>query len=138
MNDYLTNTTKIHPRLHQRIITHLIHGLAQLFKNGQSKLFPYPETMIDEGQTSPVPDVMLVDTSSDLTQVIIEITHTQGVKKDIEKLKMLMRDYGVPEGFVFDYKRSEWHHFQLMDGNFSEDKSAFCHAIGFDLDDLLS
>lgn len=126
------------PRLHQKIITHLIYGLTQLLKNGQSKLFPYPETMIDEGQTSPVPDLMLVDTSSDLTQVIIEITHTQGVKKDIEKLKMLMRDYGVPEGFVFDYKRSEWHHFQLVDGNFSGDKSAFCHAIGFDLDDLLS
>ncbi len=126
------------PRLHQKIITHLIYGLTQLYKTGQSKYFAYPETMIDEGQTSPVPDIMLIDTSSDLTQVIIEITHTQGVKKDIQKLKTLMSDYGVPEGFVFDYKRTEWHHFRLLDGSFLEDNSSFCHSIGADLDNLLS
>ncbi len=138
MNDNLIIMGINAPRLHQKIITHLIYGLTQLFKTGQSKYFAYPETMIDEGQTSPVPDIMLVDPTSDLTQVIIEITHTQGVKKDIEKLKNLMKDYGVPEGFVFDYKRSEWHHFRLLDGSFLEDNSSLCHSIGADLDNLLS
>jgi len=36
------------------------------FKNGETTLFPYPETMIDESETSPVPDVMLVTRENDL------------------------------------------------------------------------
>lgn len=65
--------------------------------------------MIDESQTSPVPDVMLVDTQTDLTMAIVEITHTQGVKKDMQKLKELMAIYDVPEGFVYDYRQNLWH-----------------------------
>lgn len=89
MNENLIIMGSVASRRHQAIITQLIYGLTGLYKNGHTGLFPYPETMIDEGQTSPVPDVMLVDLASDLTKVIIEITHTQGVKKDAQKLREL-------------------------------------------------
>lgn len=69
MNDNLIIIGINAPRRHQAIITQLIYGLTGLYKNGPTGLFPYPETMIDEGQTSPVPDVMLVDLASDLTKV---------------------------------------------------------------------
>lgn len=40
------------PKDHQAIITRLIHGLAEMYLKDRTSLFPYPETMIDEGQTS--------------------------------------------------------------------------------------
>lgn len=96
-------------------------------------LFPYPETMIDESQTSPVPDVMLIDEEAELTKVIIEITHTQGVKRDLKKLKKLMETYDVEEGFVYDYKLQKW--FKLKEGKIIE--SDFCEALEIYLDTLL-
>jgi len=47
------------PKEHQAIITKLIHGLAEMYLKDRTPLFPYPETMIDEGQTSPAPDILL-------------------------------------------------------------------------------
>ncbi len=41
--------------------------------------------------------------------VIIEVTHTAGLKKDCIKVQNLMNDYDVPEGFVYDYKKSVWY-----------------------------
>ncbi len=64
MNDNLVITGVNAPRVHQAIITKLIYGITKLYLHGQTRLFPYPKTMIDEGQTSPAPDVMLVDTQS--------------------------------------------------------------------------
>lgn len=124
------------PRQHQAVITRLIYGLTGLYKNGRTRLFPYPETMIDESQTSPVPDVMLVDTNTDLTMVIIEITHTQGVKKDLKKLKELMAIYDVPEGFVYDYRQNLWYRYDLASGQ-TETENSFCSAAGIDLSDFL-
>ncbi len=49
------------PKEHQAVITRLIHGLADLYLKNVTSLFPYPETMIDEGQTSPAPDILLYD-----------------------------------------------------------------------------
>ena len=123
-------------REHQAVITKLMYGLTSLYLKAKTKLFPYPETMIDEGQTSPVPDVMLVDTDTDLKKTIIEITHTQGVKKDIQKLLALMNDYDVQEGFVYDYKQGIWYKFDLRKGNVAE-KSSFCDAVNADLNDYL-
>ena len=125
------------PRQHQAIITKLIYGLTELYVQGKSKLFPYPETMIDESQTSPVPDVMLVDTTTDLTKVIIEITHTQGVKKDLQKLIALMKDYEVEEGFVYDYKLKIWHKYHLSEGKVEKENS-LSTVLQIDLNLLLS
>ena len=109
MNDNLIIMGINAPRQHQAIITQLIYELTKLYKEGKTTFFPLPKAMIDESQTSPVPDVMLIEPLSGLTKVIIEITHTQGVKKDLQKLKELMKDYDVPEGFVYDYKRNLWY-----------------------------
>ncbi len=125
------------PRQHQAIITKLIYGLTELYVQGKNNLFPYPETMIDESQTSPVSDVMLIDTKTDLTKVIIEITHTQGVKKDLQKLVLLMKDYDVEEGFVYDYKLKVWHKYSLSEGKV-EQANAFSKVLYADLNVLLS
>ena len=92
-----------YPKEHQAIITQLIHGLADLYIKDKTHLFPYPETMIDEGQTGPAPDILLYD-HQDRTVALIEVTHSSGVKKDCAKV--LLRDYDVQEGFVYDYKKT--------------------------------
>lgn len=137
MQDNLIFVEIVKSRQHQAIITKLIYGLTELYVQGKSKLFPYPETMIDESQTSPVPDVMLVDTTTDLTKVIIEITHTQGVKKDLQKLISLMKDYEVEEGFVYDYKLKVWHKYRLSE-NKLEKENAFSTVLQRDLNLLLN
>ncbi|MFZ4633211.1 MAG: hypothetical protein ACOYNO_03285 [Saprospiraceae bacterium] len=136
MNDNLIFMGVNAPRVHQAAITKLIYGLTDLYVKKESDLFAYPETMIDESQTSPAPDVMLIDPKTDLTKVIIEITHTQGVKKDIQKLLELMRDYEVPEGFVFDYKLNIWHKFP-SNSETGGINSSWCDAVGRELSGLL-
>ncbi len=136
MNDNVIYMGINAPRIHQAIITRLIYGLTELYVHRKTELFPYPETMIDESQTSPVPDVMLVNPETDLTEVIIEITHTQGVAKDVQKLQNLMETYRVPEGFVYDYKRQAWRKFRLGEGEITENAS-FCDAISHDLNEFL-
>jgi hypothetical protein len=136
MNDNIVVMGVNAPRIHQSIITKLLYGLTNLYLNAQTRLFPYPETMIDESQTSPAPDIMLVDSNTDLTKAIIEITHTQGVKKDAQKLWGLMSDYDVPEGFVYDYKLGIWYKYRLQGGGQAE-HSSFCEAVNADLGDFL-
>lgn len=123
-------------REHQAIITQLIFELTYLYKQKFTRLFPYPETMIDASQTSPAPDIMLVDPETELTAVIIEITHTQGVNKDLNKMKQLMQDYQVPEGFVFDYKKKQWHRC-AADKAEAEPGNSYCEAIQRNLGELL-
>ena len=96
-------------------------------------LFPYPETMIDESETSSVSDVMLVNRENDLAEVIIEITHTQGFKKDVQKVRELMEEYSVPEGFVYDYKLKIW---QSVSSKNNASQS-YCEALCNDLDNFL-
>jgi Uma2 family endonuclease len=120
------------PRIHQAIIGRLIYWLTDLYLKNKTELIAYPETMIDESETSPVPDIMLVNHDTDLTEVIIEVTHTQGVPKDIEKLKNLMRIYRVNEGFVYDYRQKRWHKFRLG-GSEQGENSSYCEAISGEL-----
>jgi Uma2 family endonuclease len=121
------------PRIHQEIIAKLVYGVTLFFKNGETSLFPYPETMIDESKTSPVPDVMLVNRENDLAQAIIEITHTQGFRKDVQKVRDLMQEYNVLEGFVYDYKLKNWHSISSKN-NASQ---LFCEALNYDLNNFL-
>lgn len=136
MNDNVIYMGINAPRIHQATITRLIHGLMSLYVARKTELFAYPETMIDESETSPVPDVMLVNPETDLTEVILEITHTQGVAKDVQKLQNLMETYRVPEGFVYDYKRKAWRKFRLGVGEVTGNPS-FCEAVGYDLNEFL-
>lgn len=124
------------PKAHQAVITHLIHGLADLYLKDKTHLFPYPETMIDEGQTSPAPDILLFDHKSEKTVVIIEITHTAGVKKDTAKVINLIQDYEVKEGFIYDYKKNIWYRTEGTDVT-QDLSSSFCKSLQVDLSKLL-
>ncbi|MCU0427133.1 MAG: hypothetical protein MUF71_16065 [Candidatus Kapabacteria bacterium] len=86
------------PRIHQRIIRKLLFELTRLYEIEHSiTLEPLSTTMLDEGQTSPTPDIILLDNALSLTPVIIEITHTTGVRGDSIKVQRLIESqyYGI-------------------------------------------
>jgi molybdopterin-guanine dinucleotide biosynthesis protein len=78
--------------------------------------------MLDEGQTSLTPDIILNDNVEMQTPDIIEITHGDGVKKDLKKVRELIDadDYVIVEGFVYDYKRNEWHKYHRDKGDITD------------------
>jgi Uma2 family endonuclease len=107
------------PKEHQRIISKLNTGLGVLYYHqGKISLEPLPETMIDEGQTSPAPDVLLYDNENQQTRVIIEVAHTNGAGNDFKKIIRLMdeNDYGVEEGFVYNYSKNIWKKYKKGQG----------------------
>lgn len=60
------------PKEHQRVISKLTTGSGSLYyQQQQIALEPVPETMLDEGQTSPVPDMLLYDNQQHTTPIII-------------------------------------------------------------------
>ena len=124
------------PRIHQAIIAQLVTGLTNLYRNGKTKLIAYPEAMIDQIRTSPVPDVLLANPDTELTEVLIEVTHTQGVKQDTKKLRELMTAYDIPEGFVYAYKLNLWHRYELHNLD-EEQSSSFCRTINESLGNFL-
>lgn len=125
------------PKSHQRIITKLITGLGHLYYTlGQIPYEPFPETMIDESQTSPTPDILLFDNENQKNIVIIEISSNTGAKKDMEKVIELMHDYDIPEGFVYNYNKKIWMKYELTKGEILENPS-FCNAIGYDLQQFI-
>jgi Uma2 family endonuclease len=127
------------PKEHQRIIAKLTTGLGVLFyHDGVIDLEPLPETMIDEGQTSPVPDVSLYNNKTFQTPVIIEVCHPNGVKNDFKKVQRLVDefDYGVLEAFVYDYINNSWMKYSKNGGNQSENPS-FSLVLNLNLAELL-
>ena len=103
------------PKEHQRIISKLTTGLGTLYyQQQQISLEPLPETMLDEGQTSPVPDVLLYDNQQHTTPIIIEVCHTSGVRNDTKKIIRLVDefDYGIQEGFLYDYVTQQWQRYR--------------------------
>lgn len=126
------------PKAHQRIIARLTTRLTNAYEQGGIVLEPLPETMLNEGQTSPTPDLILYDNVLHETPVIIEVNHAAGIKSDIKKVQQLIdsQDYGIKEGFIYDYNRQEWHKYKLGEGIIN-DKPSFCEAINLDLATLL-
>ncbi|HFA51402.1 MAG TPA: hypothetical protein ENJ95_20510 [Bacteroidetes bacterium] len=125
------------PISHQRIISKLVTGLGHLYYSlGKILYEPLPETMIDESQTSPTPDILLYDNETGKNVAIIEVSSGSGAKKDFEKIKTLMQDYDVAEGFVYNYIKKEWRKYDLEKGEVKENPS-FCNAIGYDLNQFL-
>lgn len=114
------------PRIHQRIIAKLTGGLAPLFYQQKAiPLEPLPETMLDEGKASLVPDLSLYDNESDQTRIIIEVCHTNGQKDDILKVIQLIDEdrYGILEGFIYNYKTEQWLRYRKGDGGLTESSS---------------
>jgi hypothetical protein len=127
------------PVEHQRVIAKLMTRLGTLYYDLKTiSLEPLPETMLDETKNSPVPDLMLCDHTNDTVPVIIEITRTRTVNADMKKLRDLITegDYGIVEGFVYDYKKNEWHKYKKGIGAVSE-RPSFCDTLNLDLATLL-
>ena len=124
------------PREHQRVIRKLIAGLDRLYVLGDVPYEPFPETMLDEGRTSPTPDVLLYDAVSDTDVVMIEISTTKGVNGDFKKVSELVDYYGIKEGFVYNYKTYKWRKYKLGEGEITKNPS-FCDSIGYDLNEFL-
>ena len=99
------------PKAHQRTISKLTASLGHLFYHEHKiSLEPLPETQIDEGQASPVPDILLYDNETYKTPIIMEICHPNGLNNDMKKIIRLIEDndYGIEEGFIYDYVRGLW------------------------------
>ena len=100
------------PYDHQRVIAKLTTELGiPYYRTRTITLEPLPETMLNDGEVSPVPDLILTDNQAHQMLVIIEVCHTKGLKQDLKKAKQLVDDdkYGIQEGFVYDYITEEWH-----------------------------
>jgi Uma2 family endonuclease len=125
------------PKIHQRIIGQLMMRLGILFYIEKRIPFePFPETMIDESQTSPTPDILLFDNENRQNKVIIEVSGNTGARRDFEKIKSLMQEYDVPEGFVYNYDSEKWMKYRLNGGEDAQHPS-YIDSIGVDLNDLL-
>ena len=125
------------PIVHQRIIARLTAGLYPLyFREGVIQLEPLPETMLGE-ESSPTPDVILYDAEAEQTRVNIEICQTKGLKHDLNKVSRILEEaeYGVVEGFVFDYKARCWYKFSR--GNAAPEPSSYSDVLRLDLNSFL-
>ena len=119
------------PKAHQRIISKLTTSLGHLFYHQHEiSLEPLPETQIDEGQASridgpPVPDILLYDNETYRTPIIIEICHPNGLNNDLKKIIRLIEenDYGIEEGFIYDYVRGLWSKYQKGIGQVFDEPS---------------
>ncbi len=121
------------PKIHQRIIGKMMMRLGILYYDEQKIHYePLPETMIDESQTSPTPDILLFDNATKTNRVIIEVSGNTGARRDFEKVKELVKEYGVPEGFVYNYDTGQWRKYSFAQG---EDiaRPSFSDEIGLDL-----
>ncbi len=127
------------PKAHQRIIGKLMTRLGHLYYNvHQISLEPLPETQIDEGQSSPVPDIMLYNNETFQTPIIIEVCHPNGVNNDLKKIIKLIdaNDFGIEEGFIYDYERGLWLKYQKGIGQVFE-KTSFSAILNIDFATLL-
>ncbi|GAB3772106.1 hypothetical protein GCM10028818_11880 [Spirosoma horti] len=126
------------PIIHQSVIARLTAGLYPLYKSGKIPFEPLPETMLTEGYSSPVPDVLLYDYQTEQAKVIVEVCQNNGLKHDTNKVIKLIEDneYGILEGFVFNYKTQQWLRYRLGDGGVAT-SSSFSEVLQVDLNTFL-
>jgi Uma2 family endonuclease len=126
------------PLMHQSMIARLTAGLYPLYRSGQIPYEPLPETMLTEGYATPVPDVILYDHQAEETKVIIEVCKTSGEKSDLRKVIRLIddEDYGILEGFVYNYKTDSWVRYRKGDGG-QATETAYSDILRLNLNDFL-
>lgn len=127
------------PKLHQRAITKLVVELGTLYYHTKEiVLEPLVETMLDEGKSSPTPDILLYDNEQDKSPVIIEVCHSAGQANDLKKIIWLIdeQDYGILEGFIYNYKTRQWLRYGKGDGGIAQ-PSSWSAVLKLDLADLL-
>lgn len=95
---------------------------------------PLPETPLAEGPGYPVPDVILYEEKAKQTRVIIEVCNNRSINSDLRKVIRLIEedDFGIQEGFVFNYKTSEWLRYRKGDGGVAT-AASFSELMGVDL-----
>ena len=123
------------PLDHQRVISKLTVGLGVLFyREGSISLEPLPETPLGEGPGHQVPDVLLFDNEAQLARVIIEVTQPRTAKRDLTKIIHLIEDddYGILEGFVYNYYTREWLRYRKGDGG-AATASSFSDLMGVEM-----
>lgn len=123
------------PLDHQRVISKLTFGLGLLYYQQKSiTLEPLPETPLAEGPGYPVPDVILFEQATEQTRVIIEVCNNRSMSSDLRKVIRLIEedDYGILEGFVYNYKTHEWLRYRKGDG-VAATASSFSDLMGIDL-----
>ncbi len=122
------------PRYHQSTIAKLTAGLYPLYRSGVITLELLPEMMLTEGYNSPTPDIILYDYTAEQTRIIIEVCQTNGQKNDLKKILWLIEEneYGILEGFVYNYKTKQWLRYRKGDGN-SAIESSFSEVLNVDL-----
>ncbi|MVM38769.1 hypothetical protein GO730_16500 [Spirosoma sp. HMF3257] len=127
------------PKDHQRVISKLNTRLGMLYYVDKViELEPFPETMIDEAKASAVPDLLLYDNETAESRIIFEICNQEGLKKDLKKVAHLIEEdnYGILEGFVYNYKTKDWYQYRKDTGWITETPS-FSLVLGIDLNDFL-
>lgn len=127
------------PKDHQRIISKLNTRLGMLYYVQKViELEPFPETMIDESKASPVPDLLLYDNEKSESRIIFEICNQEGLKKDLKKVAQLIDEdnYGILEGFVYNYKTKEWHQYRKNKGWIAQEPSVSA-VLDIDLNEFL-
>lgn len=128
------------PKDHQRIISKLNTRLGSRYYDAKTiQLEPLPETMLNEAEASPTPDVILFDNKALTTPIIIEVCHTVGLKKDINKVIRLIDEdeYGILEGFVYDYKTENWLRYRKGDAGLMT-QTSFSEVLNLDLNAMLA
>ncbi|ADB41567.1 hypothetical protein Slin_5602 [Spirosoma linguale DSM 74] len=123
------------PLEHQFAISKLTFELGLLYYQKRTIPFiPLPETPLNEGPGHAVPDVILYDAVAEDTKVIIEVCQNNGQKNDLKKVIRLIEDteYGILEGFVYNYKSREWFRYRKGDGG-AATASSVSEVMGIDM-----
>ncbi|GAB3909591.1 hypothetical protein GCM10028803_47410 [Larkinella knui] len=124
---------------HQRVISKLNTHLGLLYYvEGTITLEPFPETMLDESKASPVPDLLLYDNETAESPIIVEVCNQEGLKKDLKKVMQLVDEdnYGIVEGYVYNYKSQQWHQYHKGIG-WVLDEPSFSQLLQLDLHSFL-
>ncbi len=117
------------PLIHQRTIARLTAKLYPYYEAGIIRYEPIPEMMVGEYNSRydgpPTPGIILYDNATEQSLVIIEVTHTKGQKADLKKVIRLIDedDYGILEGFVFNYKTRQWLRYRQGDSGVATESS---------------
>lgn len=124
---------------HQRAIKRLIVGLDRLNREGKTNLEPLPETDIDPGNPeSKCPDVIMRDNELLVVPVIIEVATHLGCRTDFKKMRSLVdeTEYGIVEGFVYDFQSDTWMKYSREHGVATENPS-WSEVLAVDLRQVL-
>lgn len=105
-----------------------------MYRAGTITLEPLPEMMLTEGYRSPTPDIILYDYTAEQTRIIIEVCQTNGQQNDLKKILWLIEEneYGILEGFVYNYKTKQWLRYRKGDGGVATE-SSFSEVLNVDL-----